>query len=924
MGRFKSNSISGALALLTAITLVACSDDRPETLLASAKDYIAKGDNKAAVIQLKNVLQDAPNQGEARFLLGQTLLASGDASAAEVELKKAKELDYPSDQITPELARALLMLGQGKKIIDEYAQVDLGSAGSRADLKNTLGQAYLLAGKVELAKAAFDASLAAVPDYGPALIGQARIRAGQGDLPGALALLDGMLEKSPKSFEGWQLKGDIHTAQKQLENASQAYRKALEIKPDLIAAHAALINQALEANQVDVAEAQLGQMKKAAAAHPLTTYLQAQVLFRKKDFKAAQEAVQQYLKVIPDNTRALLLAGAIEYELKAYGVAETYLQKALPKTPALGLARRLLIASYLRTGQPAKALATLQPVLDKIDEDSNMLALAGEVFMQNGDAEKAARYLAKSAALDPNNTGKRTSAALSRLATGDGDKAMRELEQVASADTGIRADLALIAAHLNRRQYDQALAAIAALEKKRPDTPLVANLRGSALLAKGDAAGARRSFEQALARNPTYFPAAASLARLDLLDKKPDEAKKRFATILEKDPKNMYAQLALAQLHAQTGSPRDEVARLIEQAIAANPTEVSPRLALIEHHLGGGDAKKALSAANEALGMFPDRAEVLAEVGRAQHASADYNQALSTWGKLAAQTPNSPQPYVRMAETHIAAGNKPAALQSLRKAQAIKPDLVEAQRGIVMLELDAGRPAEALAVARQVQSQRPREAIGYLLEGDTYAVRKAWNDAANAYRNGLKQSGDGALAVKLHVALNADGKTAEADRFADGYLKDHPKDQSFRLYLAESANARKDYATASRNYRVLLEAQPNNAALLNNLAWSSARTKDPKAIEYAEKAYTLAPESAAVLDTLAELLLDKGETGRALELSQKATSLEPKNAQIRLNLAKAQVKAGKKDEARKTLDELAKLGDAFPAQAEVTKLLQSL
>ena len=30
------------------------------------------------------------------------------------------------------------------------------------------------------------------------------------------------------------------------------------------------------------------------------------------------------------------------------------------------------------------------------------------------------------------------------------------------------------------------------------------------------------------------------------------------------------------------------------------------------------------------------------------------------------------------------------------------------------------------------------------------------------------------------------------------------------------------------------------------------------------------------------------------------------------------------DEARKTLDELAKLGDAFPAQAEVTKLLQSL
>ncbi|HCN68846.1 MAG TPA: PEP-CTERM system TPR-repeat protein PrsT, partial [Candidatus Accumulibacter sp.] len=89
-------------------------------------------------------------------------------------------------------------------------------------------------------------------------------------------------------------------------------------------------------------------------------------------------AVLLMLRVVPENPLGLQLAGLIEYELKAYPQAEDYLLKALPKTPELGIARRVLIASYLRNGQPAKALPLIEPVLGKIDQDSNMLALAGQ------------------------------------------------------------------------------------------------------------------------------------------------------------------------------------------------------------------------------------------------------------------------------------------------------------------------------------------------------------------------------------------------------------------------------------------------------------------------------------------------------------------------------------------------------------------
>jgi len=43
---------------------------------------------------------------------------------------------------------------------------------------------------------------------------------------------------------------------------------------------------------------------------------------------------------------------------------------------------------------------------------------------------------------------------------------------------------------------------------------------------------------------------------------------------------------------------------------------------------------------------------------------------------------------------------------------------------------------------------------------------------------------------------------------------------------------------------------------------------------------------------------------------------------LKLSLARVRIKAGKKAEARKLLDELAKLGDGFVGQPEVTKLLK--
>lgn len=909
-------------ALLLGLALAAGCGDSPDAMLASAKDYLARNDHAAATIQLKNVLAKKPDSGEARFLLGRALLDSGDAAGAEVELRKAIELRFPADQVTPVLARALLAQGQIKKL-NELAQTPIASPEGLADLKTTVAQGLALQGNLDAARALFEEAIAAKGDFAPALLGMARVRAASNDLPGAQKIIDDIIARDARNADAWLFRADLLRAEGRNAEAIAAYEKGIEIRPQAVAAHAALIMIHLRDRKPELAGKQLEAMQKVAAKNPLTFYMQGLTAYGRKDIPAARAAVDNLLKAQPDNPLGLQLAGLIAYEERSDVQAQEYLRKALQKAPGLDFGRRTLVMSYLRSGQTAKAIETLQPVLHGAETRADWLPLAGDAYLQNGDAKTAEEYFRRAAKADPANKQTQTALALARMRSGHVEESFADLEQIASTDSGISADMALIATHMRQRQFDRALKAIANLEKKQPDNPVVHNLRGGALLGKGDTEGARKSFDRALAINPTYLPAVTALAQLDLMAKKPDDARKRFESVLAKEPKNVQALLALAQLKAQGGAKPEEIADPIGKAIAAAPAEVAPRLALIELHLRNKENKKALTAAQEAMAAIPDRPELLDAAGRVFQLNGDTQQALAIYGKLSTLLPTSPQPYLRMAEIQIAAKNKEGARNSLNKGLALQPDSLPMLRALIMLDVDDKQFDAALAKAREIQKNQPKLNAGHALEGDIHVLNKALGQAAAAYRAGLKVAPSTDLAQRLHTVLLLDGKTGDANAFADSWLKSHPKDNAFRLYLADGANKRKDYAAAVAQYRTLLAAQPDNPVVLNNLAWSLGQLKDPKALGYAEQANKLAPDHPAIMDTLGMLLVEQGQTDRGLALLAKAVQQAPQAGELRLNYAKALIKAGRKTEARPQLEELAKLGDKFP-QDEVSALLKGL
>jgi putative PEP-CTERM system TPR-repeat lipoprotein len=823
------------------------------------------------------------------------------------------------------LVRSRLAQGQFQKVTNDFANTALTGPEAQAELKTLVAVAWRQQGNQAAFEAGLQEALKAKPDHAPALIEQARFKGSQRDFDGALAVLDGVLAVDPKDEEALKLKGDILLYGKaDPVQALAAYRAAVQVRPDFQDAQAGVVRVLMGQGEMDQASKEWDVLAKFAPGRPQTLYLQTQLAFQKKDFKAAQASAQQLLKLTPDSPTALEMAGATEYQLNSLVQAEAMLSRAVQAAPQLKIARRVLVLTYLRIGQVDKALAALPPDLATNDSDPALLAVAGQAYMVKGEAERAEQLFSRASRLAPKDAGMRTSLAVSQLMTGKTELAMDALQDIAATDAGVMADMALINAHLRTRDIDKALIAIAALEKKRATDPMPAHLRGRALLMRNDQAGARAAFERAQSIDPEYFAATAALAALDTADGKPQEAQKRFEAAVQRNPKNAQALMALAEIKGGAGGSKEEIADMIRKAVDAAPTDKAPRLMLAEHYLRQNDAKNALSTAQAAVAALPDAPELLDALGRAQTANGEHNQALSSFNKMVGLLPGSPLPYVRMASVHVASKDNNAAMLSLRKALEVQPNLLAAQRGLADLAVKSNQPSQALEVSRTVQKQRPKEAVGFLLEGDIQAAGKNWGLAAEAYRAGLKVVASPELVAKLHTALSMGGKAGDAERLAADWLKSHPKDPAFPLYLGDRAIAASQWTEAQRHYERVIELQPKNALALNNLAWVAGRLGRADAVALAERANEAAPNQPAFMDTLAVLLSDKGEHARALALQKKVLEAQPQTPVFKLNLAKIQIKAGDKAAARTLLNELAALGETFSDQAEVKRLQQDL
>lgn len=912
-----------ALAMTCTGTLIACgSNQDPQALISEARAYQQKGEFKAALIQLKNALQKNPNDREARRLLGEIHYQANDPLSAEKELRKALELGARPEEVFPTLGKVLLLLGQFQKVLDEIKQTE--GAKPDAQLLSIRGNAYLALGKRKEAKESFDLALKENPDSADALLGSARLAIVDGDVSAATPFLDQAVAKNPANTEVWLFKGDFLRAQRKSDDALAAYAKVIELKPSNVPAYLSRALIHINAGKFDLAKAELIAARKQDAQSMQITYTEALLDFSQGKHAAAHEAILQVLRVAPEHMPSVLLAGASQYALGSTQQAEQHLKRYLERNPGHPYASKLLVATLLKNGDTARALKVLNPMLKDAEKDPQLLVLAGEAYMHAKEFSKATEYFEKASVAAPNASIIRTALGMSRLAQGENARGIAELEQATNLDTQAgQAAILLVMTHLRLKEYDKALVAIGKQEKSQPENPILQNLKGTAYLGKKDTTAARNSFQKALTLKPDYLPAVASLVRMDIQEKKPDAAKKRLEAFLEVDKKNVQAMTILSSLALSQGN-KGEATKWLEKASSEKPDDLKLTILLASHYLQIDEKQKAFSIAQKLQITNPSNAEVLELLARSQFANNDKAAALQSYRKVAALMPNSADVQFRIATVLMAMQNESAAADALRAALVIKPDYLEVQLALATLELRKGNHEQALKIARQIQKRPEKISVGYVMEGDVLMAQKKPELALKAYEQAFAQNKQGEILIKLYQALARSGKEKEGLARLTQWIKEHPDDTPTRIYVATNYLANEQFKAAVEQYQIALQAKPDNVVVLNNLAISYQGDKDPRALQFAEKAYALAPENAAVLDTLGWLLVEQGNFSRGLPLLQKAVTLAPDASAVRYHLAQGLLKSGDKAKARKELEQIASSGKPFSKSAEAQALLKQL
>ena len=894
-----------AAALAAATSLAACGQDSPEKLMEKAKASVSARDPKAAEIHLKNLLQKKPDDAEARAMLGGLYTAARDPRSAEKEWTRALELGLAPDRALPMLLEARVQVGDAKGALEAAGRWQASQPQPRAAVEYWRGRAHAALGQPKEAERAFREALSHDPEFHRAQVALIQQRAAGGDLVGASAAIGELLGKAPALPEALMLQAELQLARNQPAAARESLEKAIEADPESPVPRTRLVGLLLDTQELDAAEAAFAQLSRLAPSLPQTTLLKAQIDFRRNRLDVAETGVLNVLKVAPDHPPALALAASVSLARGSLQQAETFARQLVAQAPQAPAAQRLLATALLRRNDPDQALQVVRRAIERGARDPILYQIAGEAAMRRNDLPQATDYFQQAAKLDPKSAPSRTGLGLAQIAAGRSEAGFGSLESAAEIDPqSIQADLALISARLRAKQYDQALAAIDRLEKKQPGAALPHNLRGTVRLARGDAAGARTSFERAAAADPTFFPAVGNLAQLDLRERKPAEARKRLDAFVQANPKSVPAWIALAQLVASDADKRDEVIRILEQARTANPDSIEPALALARVRMGAGQPREAVPVLQQALAKHPDDRQLLDALGSAYLATDERQQAISAFEQLVRTDPKSPAVHVRMGEVKAALGDTAGATASFRQAAELDPKAIPPRIGIAAMLLKEGRKDEARGVAAALQKELPNSPAGLALEGDLLAADGRWGDAAGSYRKALAVERSTPLVVKLHQALSRADRTAEADAVLREAVNAAPADVPLRLYAGERAVAAQRWPAAVEHYEVALKTAPGNVLALNNLAWALKEVGNPLAAQVAEQALERAPNSPAVLDTLGVILSERGEHPRALELLKRATSMAPKAPLLRLHQAQALARSGDKAGARAIAESL--------------------
>lgn len=818
--------------------------DNPEELIRIAEEQATKiSDPFTRHLQLYTLYGRVGDEEKARANFeAAAKLKPNDPRIIEVQFNealtnrnwdRASQLATKAREVDADLAGGMYYLGlleaaQGKhsRAIANF-QTALRSREKFPDAWHRLGVSQAETGDLTAATNSFTQALNQQPDHVGAILGLADVQSRLGNHAQALEHLRRAARSNPNNaaLQDQYLRYEQQYGDKNL--ALQRRLQMLERQPNNMSNRRSLALLYADMGESDKAIATVNELIEKDGLNLTNAEVQAQVLLNLGQAEAAMRALNAYLSHRGHNASAedWMALGRLRWVL---GLEE-------PSLEAFEEARRL------EDPQSRPATRTLAVLMQQIGRHDRYIELL--------------EVLAKD---DPNDHQLAQTQAVALASVGRADEAQRALDRIGEQyrhDIGTLQARAAIA--MARKDYRTAVTILTQAIEREPNRPVLYFQRAEARLGTGaeqvttnDIAQAQRDLEEAARLNPSFHQARRRLAQLHLTQNRLEPALAELRSILEREPRSLNDRLQLANLLMQS-----------QRWLELN------------------------TVLEESVRLFPNQAIWVQMQGRAAVQQQQLDRALDRFTQAMALQPNA----VHLAELVGLLLEVRQAQQALslldQHAQIATPEPVlraMRARALALLQRDDDAVAEFNAALGMCGSELAlREVMNQLRR--TWGSRRAVELAAAVFP---VESANAQTVWAQLVIADEEGSPMQSDfaavqrrvRAIEGMVgQDSPYRLRVDRMLGMAAHMLNQHAEAVARYQSVLAREPNDPAMLNNLAYILCENlnQPQQALPYAQRAAELAADEASVLDTLGWVQFRSGQVSQGIQTLRRALEISP-------------------------------------------------
>jgi tetratricopeptide (TPR) repeat protein len=631
---------------------------------------------------------------------------------------------------------------------------------------------------------------------------------------------------------------------------------------------------------------------------------------KKNDLLDAEKHANAVLALLPEDPDALSALGIAELRLGNLESAQSYLERAVSKTPDHVKSWAVLAQVKVARKDVAGAENALLQACAKAPKSPEARNSLGEFYLSHGRAPEAERQFREALSIDPKNGPALMQLGAMQVKAGQTDQAEQTYRQIAA---------------LPEKQYAPAHAeflfrsgkrdeAVSEFEKLVAADPEDRNLRTGlvdAYLVLNRASDAEKVLTAAVKRNGIDEDSLIRRSRIYLDWGKYAQAEADLNRILQFHKDSAAAYYLLAKVSEGRSNPTVQK-RDLEEALRIDPTFLAARIDLAKVLLAAYNAPPALTLLDEApedqMNSVPrilERNWVLLGLHRKEDVRKGIDSVLAG-GKV-------PEALVQDAALKLDQKDYAGARKSSEEALNRTPEDTRALFTLVDSYTAQKQTGAAVQIMREYALKHPASApvqqyLGRVLarSGDRTGARQAFEAAKAA--NPASVDADFALA-QLDAA---EGKLDEARKRLSEVTSSQPDHKAGHQLLAQFEMSTGRTPAAISEFRKVVALDPKDTMSFNALAYLLLESKQPdEAMNFAQKAWELAPDDPAVNDTLGWIYYQKGEYKLAVVHLESADAKEG-TAIRKYHLAMAYLKAGKSDRGRETLDAALKLNPNLP------------